>query len=91
MILTCIVAGFVARLSSERIIQASELPTNTLLPESKIRELQEAVKNGSVSVFYVLDCILSEKLLFLASHCLQSGSHFAYQQIIFMLRKRIYA
>ena len=56
MILTCIVAGFVARLSSERIIQASELPTNTLLPESKIRELQEAVKNGSVSVFYfVLD------------------------------------
>ena len=55
VILTCIVAGFVARLSSERIIQASELPTNTLLPESKIRELQEAVKNGSVSVF--LFCI----------------------------------
>ena len=46
------VAGFIACVSSKRKNEGSELPTNTVLPEFKIKKLEETLKNGSVSVFF---------------------------------------
>ena len=40
------VSGFIVCVSSKRKIEGSELPTNIL---------EEALKNGSVSVFCILD------------------------------------
>ena len=45
------VSGFIVCVSSKRKIEGIELPTNTVLPEFKIKKLEEALKNGSVSVF----------------------------------------
>ena len=45
------VAWFIACVSSKRKIEGSELPSNTVLPEFKIKKLEEALKNNSVSVF----------------------------------------
>ena len=46
------VSGFIVCVSSKRKIEGIELPTNTVLPEFKINELEEALKNG---IFYILD------------------------------------
>ena len=37
---------------SDRIIQASELPTNSIVPESKIQEIVKKIKDGEVSVIF---------------------------------------
>ena len=35
---------------SDRIIQASELPTESIVPESKIMEIKKKIQDGEVSI-----------------------------------------
>ena len=44
------VAGFIACAAPERIIQASELPTDSIVTESKIQEIQKIIENGTVII-----------------------------------------
>ena len=35
---------------SDRIVQASELPTDSIVPESKIQEIKQKIQDGEVSI-----------------------------------------
>ena len=55
-VLLVLVAGFIACALPERIIQASDLPTDNIVPESIIQEIQKKIENGTVIItgFYPL-------------------------------------
>ena len=63
-VLLVLVAWFIACASPERIIQASELPTDSIVTESKIQEIQKIIENGTVIIKGVYHLLFSLCIIF---------------------------